>query len=169
MGFIFDGESVTMAAMDSRTLARLCRESAENKKAENVVVLDVRKLTQVTDYFVFATASSVPHVRAIVDEISEKLREEHHTRPLAVDGANNSSWIVIDFVSVIVHVMRAETRQRYDIEGLWSDAPRLKTAHESAAAAVKAPKAAKPTTATTNARKKKTVVRKPSAKKTAGK
>lgn len=162
MGFIFDGESVTMSAMDSRTLARLCRESAENKKAENVVVLDVRKLTQVTDYFVFATANSVPHVRAIVDEISEKLREEHHTRPLAVDGANNSSWIVIDFASVIVHVMRAETRQRYDIEGLWSDAPKLKHTHEAAPTTLKQ----RPITATTNSKKKKTVVKKPSAKKT---
>jgi len=118
--------------MDSRLLARLCREFAENKKAENVVVLDVRKLTQVTDYFVFATGGSVPHVRAIVDEISEKLRETHHTRALAVDGASNSSWIVIDYASVIVHVMREEIRRHYDLESLWSDAPKVKPARASA-------------------------------------
>ena len=128
MGFIFEAGSVILNEMDSRILSRLCRELAENKKAENVVVLDVRKLTQVTDCFVFATGSSVPHVRAIVDEIDEKLRVEHHVRPQAVVGAVNSSWIVIDYGSVIVHVMREETRQKYDLESLWSDAPKVKLA-----------------------------------------
>jgi ribosome-associated protein len=128
MGFIFEAGSVILNEMDSRILSRLCRELAENKKAENVVVLDVRKLTQVTDYFIFATGTSVPHVRAIVDEIDEKLRVEHHVRPQAVDGAINSSWIVIDYGSVIVHVMREETRQKYDLESLWSDAPKVKLA-----------------------------------------
>jgi ribosome-associated protein len=147
MGFIFEAASVTINAMDSRILARLCREFAENKKAENVVVLDVRKLTQVTDYFVFATGSSVPHVRAIVDEINEQLREVHHTRPLAVDGANNSSWIVVDYSSVIVHVMREEIRQHYDLESLWSDAPKIKPAQKSVKSI-------------STGKKKKTVVRK---------
>ena len=141
-----------MGAMDSRILARLCREFAENKKAENVVVLDVRKLTQVTDYFVFATGNSVPHVRAIVDEISEKLRDEHHTRPLAVDGANNSTWIVVDLSAVIVHVMREETRRHYDIESLWSDAPQIKPVYKSVKKV-------------STGKKKKTVVKKAAVKK----
>lgn len=148
-----------MGVMDSRILARLCRDFAENKKAENVVVLDVRKLTQMTDYFVFATGSSVPHVRAIVDEITEKLRDVHHTRARAVDGVISSSWIVIDYSDVIVHVMREETRQHYDIEGLWSDAPKVKPARASVPPALK-----EATTPSTTAKKKKT-----GAKKTSGK
>ena len=154
-----------MRAMDSRTLARLCREFAENKKAENVVVLDVRKLTQMTDYFVFATGSSVPHVRAIVDEITEKLRDVHHTRARAVDGIISSSWIVIDYSDVIVHVMREETRQHYDIEGLWSDAPKVKPAPASVPPALKEARTSTKTAKTAKPAKKK----KPAVKKTPAK
>jgi ribosome-associated protein len=112
--------------MDSRKLARLCLALAENKKAEDLVILDVRKLSAITDYFVIATGTSEPHLRAIMDEITEKLKEEHGLRPHAVDGSLQTSWVVLDFQDVIVHVMRHETRQRYDLEGLWGDAPRVK-------------------------------------------
>ena len=72
--------------MDSRKLALLCRELADNKKAEDIVILDVRELSSVTDYFVIAAGTSEPHLRAIVDEISDRLREDHGLRPRAVDG-----------------------------------------------------------------------------------
>src|SRR6185369_5840379 len=72
--------------MDSRKLALLCRELADNKKAEDIVVLDVREVSSVTDYFVIASGSSEPHLRAIVDEILDKLRDEHDLRARAVDG-----------------------------------------------------------------------------------
>lgn len=112
--------------MDSRKLALLCRDLAENKKAENVVVLDVRKLSSVTDYFVIASGSSEPHLRAIVDEITQKLRDEHGLRPRAIDGQTQTPWRVLDYFDVIVHVMRAEVREKYDLESLWGDAPRVK-------------------------------------------
>src|SRR5207237_2773323 len=70
--------------MDSRKLALLCRELAENRKAENTVILDVRELSSVTDYFVLASGTSEPHLRAIVEEITDKLREEHNVRPRAM-------------------------------------------------------------------------------------
>jgi len=116
--------------MDSRKLARLCREFAENKKAENIVVLDVRKLSSVTDYFVIASGTSEPHLRAIVDEITERLREEHNIRPRAVDGTVHAAWVVLDYFDVIVHAMRHDIRERYDLEGLWGDAPRVKPARK---------------------------------------
>ena len=94
--------------MDSRKLARLCREFADNKKAENIVILDVRKLSSVTDYFVIASGTSEPHLRAIVDEITDRLREEHGVRPRAVDGTVHGAWVVLDFFDVIVHVMRQD-------------------------------------------------------------
>ncbi len=112
--------------MDSRTLARLCRDFADNKKAENIVILDVHKLSSVTDYFVIATGTSEPHLRAIVDEVTEKLRNEHEIRPFRVDGKVQGAWVVMDFFDVIMHVMRAETREHYDLESLWGDAKKVK-------------------------------------------
>ncbi len=112
--------------MDSRKLALLCRELADNKKAENIVVLDVHELSSVTDYFVIASGTSEPHLRAIVDEVRDRLREEHDVRPRAVDGTITAAWIVLDFFDVIVHVMRHDLRERYDLEALWGDAPQVK-------------------------------------------
>ena len=112
--------------MDSRKLALLCREFADNKKAENIVILDVRKLSSVTDYFVITSGTSEPHLRAIVDEITDKLREEHGVRPHAVDGAIHTAWVVLDYFDVIVHVMRRDMREHYDLDGLWGDAQRVK-------------------------------------------
>jgi ribosome-associated protein len=112
--------------MDSKTLAGLCRDYADNKKAENIVVLDVRDLSSVTDYFVIASGTSEPHLRAIVDEITDRLRDEHDLRPLRKDGSMQGAWVVLDFFDVIVHVMRADARERYDLEGLWGDAARVK-------------------------------------------
>jgi len=112
--------------MDSRKLALLCRELADNKKAEDIVILDVRELSSVTDYFVIASGSSEPHLRAIVDEITDQLREDHDLRPNAVDGTLKAAWVVLDYFDVIVHVMRQDVRERYDLETLWGDAPRIR-------------------------------------------
>ena len=112
--------------MDSKRLALLCRGLAENKKAENIVILEVRSVSSVTDYFVIATGTSEPHLRAIVDEVTEKLRDEYDCRPRAIDGTLHTAWIVLDYFDVIVHVMRADVREHYDLEGLWGDAPRLR-------------------------------------------
>jgi ribosome-associated protein len=112
--------------MDAKKLAQLCWEYADNKKAENIVVLDVRKLSSVTDYFVICSGTSEPHLRAISDEISTRLREDQGLRPRAVDGTLQTAWIVMDFFDVIVHVMRQDVREKYDLEALWGDAPRVK-------------------------------------------
>jgi ribosome-associated protein len=112
--------------MDSRKLALLCRDLADNKKAEDIVILDVREISSVTDYFVIVSGSSEPHLRAIVDEIRESLREEQDLRPKAIDGTLQAAWVVLDYFDVIVHVMRSDLRLRYDLETLWGDAPRVK-------------------------------------------
>ena len=111
--------------MDSKKLALLCRELADNKKAENLLVLDVRKLSSVTDYFVIASGTSQPHLRAIVEEISGRLRDDHGLRPARSEGTTGGNWVVLDYFDVIVHVMHAETRMRYDLEGLWGDAKKV--------------------------------------------
>jgi ribosome-associated protein len=114
--------------MESNKLALLCRELADNKKAENIVVLDVRKLSSVTDYFVIASGTSQPHLRAIVEEISGKLRDDYDLRPSRSEGATTGNWVVLDYFDVIVHVMHSETRKHYDLEGLWGDARPVKPA-----------------------------------------
>ncbi|HEY2329552.1 MAG TPA: ribosome silencing factor [Verrucomicrobiae bacterium] len=111
--------------MDSKKLAQLCRDFADNKKAENIVVIDVRRLSSVTDFFVIASGTSQPHLRAIVEEIAGRLRDEHGLRPARTDGGSTGSWVVLDYFDVIVHVMHAETRARYDLEGLWGDAKKV--------------------------------------------
>ena len=119
--------------MDSKRLALLCRAFADNKKAENIVILDVRELSSVTDYFVIASGTSEPHLRAIVDEVTDRLLEEHGLRPRAVDGTFQTAWVVLDYFDVILHVMRPDARDRYDLETLWGDAPRIKTRARKAA------------------------------------
>ena len=103
--------------MDSKKLALLCREFADIKKAEDLVVLD---------FFVITSGTSEPHLRAILDEITDRLREDHGIRPRAVDGTAHGAWVVLDFFDVIVHIMRTDVRERYDLESLWGDAPRVK-------------------------------------------
>ncbi|MBE7501281.1 MAG: ribosome silencing factor [Verrucomicrobiales bacterium] len=112
--------------MDSKQLAQRCRQLAENRKAEKVVVLDVRKLSSVTDFFVIATGLNEPHVRAIVEEVTEKLVEEAALRPRAQDGSWKQNWVALDYFDVIVHVMRPEARSLYALESLWNDAPRVR-------------------------------------------
>ena len=114
--------------MDSKKLALLCRDFADNKKAENITVLDVRKLSSVTDFFVIVTGTSQPHLRAIFEEIHSRLRDEHDLRPVRSEGSTGGNWVVLDYFDVIVHVMHTEARQRYDLEGLWGDAKPVKPA-----------------------------------------
>jgi len=121
--------------MDSRKLALLCRELADNKKAEDITILDVREVSSVTDYFVIAAGTSEPHLRAIVDEIVEELKADYDLRPNAIDGTFHGAWVVLDYFDVIVHVMRQDMRERYDLETLWGDAPRVKPRKRAAAKA----------------------------------
>jgi ribosome-associated protein len=119
--------------MDSRKLALLCRELAGNKKAEDIVILDLRELSSVTDYFVIASGTSEPHLRAIVEEITDKLRDEHDRRPRAIDGTFQAAWVVLDYFDAIIHIMRQDVRERYDLETLWGDAPRVRARKRQAA------------------------------------
>jgi ribosome-associated protein len=111
--------------MDSKKLALLCRKLAENKKAENAVILDVRKVSSVTDYFVIVSGANEPHLRAIATEIADALRRDYQLRPRAIDGGVRGAWQVLDYSDVILHIMRPDVREKYDLESLWGDAPRV--------------------------------------------
>jgi ribosome-associated protein len=151
--------------MDSKQLALLCRELADNKKAENTVILDVSKVSSVTDFFVITSGSTEPHIRAIVTEITDRLRQEHQLRPRAVEGDIRTPWQVIDYFDVIVHVMRTDVRHKYDLEGLWGDAPRIGAAEPEKPKVARIVKPRKTVNKTPAAAGSKPRTRKPSTKK----
>jgi ribosome-associated protein len=94
------------------------------RKAENVVVLDVRKLTSYTDAFIIASGRSNRQVSAIGQHISTELKK-HGIKPFSVDGLEEGKWVLLDYGDVIIHVFYDETRRFYDLEGLWADARRV--------------------------------------------
>ncbi|MDI9401031.1 MAG: ribosome silencing factor [Limisphaerales bacterium] len=111
--------------MNSRQLVLTCMELADNRKAENIVALDVRKLTSVADYFVICTGLSESHLKAIINEIEDQVFKIHRIHPRCMDGMIGTNWVVLDYGDVIVHVMRADTRLHYDLESFWGDARQL--------------------------------------------
>ncbi len=94
------------------------------KKAQDIEVLDIRELTTMADYFVICTGSSTTQIKALSDELDEKLSREDGIRPLGKEGFSTAYWILMDYDSVIVHIFSGETREFYSIEHLWSDAKR---------------------------------------------
>ena len=111
--------------LTSVKLAKLCREIALDKKAEDALILDVRVVSSITDFFVICTGTSEPHLKAIADEIARRLRDEG-IRPRHREGFPPSRWIVLDYNDVLVHIFHPELRQRYTLEQLWGDAKRVK-------------------------------------------
>ena len=110
-----------------KELALKCSQLADARKAEDIVILDMREVSTIADYFVIASATSDPHLRAIAGEIRDKAKEETGAAPKAIDGGMNAGWIVLDYFDVIVHVMREDTRETFDLESLWGDAPRVES------------------------------------------
>ncbi|MBV8483690.1 MAG: ribosome silencing factor [Verrucomicrobia bacterium] len=111
--------------MGPEELARQCAELAGDKKAEDIVILDLRGISSFTDYFVICSGTSEPHLKAVSSGIREGLHKDHGLSPLASEGSPNSQWIVIDYSDVLVHIFHSEKREFYALENLWSDAPRL--------------------------------------------
>lgn len=104
--------------------ARCFAEAALDKKAEDLVALDVRAVASFADTFIVATGSSDRHVRTIAEAIVERARELGE-KPLGVEGVEDGRWVLIDLGDVIVHVFVREVREHYDLERLWSDAAAL--------------------------------------------
>lgn len=92
----------------------------ESKKAIDINVIDVNQVTILADAFVVCSGTSVPHVKALVDELEEKL-EEMGVRPLRKEGYSTARWILLDFGNVVVHVFHRDEREYYDLDSLWED------------------------------------------------
>jgi len=108
--------------LDSHELARLVGKFALDKRAVDTVILDLRELTTVTDYFVICSGTADIHVKAIAEHIREGLRQEDQ-RPWHIEGLSYGTWVLMDYIDVVVHVFHQEKREFYGLERLWGDAP----------------------------------------------
>jgi len=107
-----------------RDMVYFAGECCLEKKAEDVVVLDLFKVTDVTDYFLIAGGYTDIHVRAVADHVIESLRKHFAISPWHVEGMENGRWVLVDYVDFVVHVFQPETRDFYQLERLWTDAGR---------------------------------------------
>ncbi len=111
-------------SLEALELARRATELAAEKQAEDVLLLDLRRSCNFTDYFVLCTATSEPQVKAVVEELAETLPREG-SRLLHSEGIASSGWVLLDFGDVVVHVFAPEQREFYDLEELWREATPL--------------------------------------------
>ena len=107
-------------------LVQLCVDCAKEKLAENVVTLSIGPVSSIADYFVIASANSEPQLRAVADFIERRVRETFHIHAASSSESSEGGWLLLDFGNVIVHVMTPEMRSRYNLEGLWGDADKLR-------------------------------------------
>ena len=106
--------------MNSLTLAKRAAEILEDKKALKINVIGIERISSLADYFVIAHGTSSVHVRALTDELEEKLRAEGADAP-RIEGHHGGSWILLDYGSVVIHVFTPEAREFYDLDRLWAD------------------------------------------------
>ncbi|MBW2268757.1 MAG: ribosome silencing factor [Deltaproteobacteria bacterium] len=113
-----------MSELTAIEKARVAAKAGLDRKARDPVVLDVREVVSFADAFVFLTGGSNRQVRAIAEAIQQALKQRDE-RPLGVEGLDDGRWVLMDWNDVIVHIFQPEVREHYDLERLWSDAPRV--------------------------------------------
>jgi ribosome-associated protein len=111
--------------VDSETVARLMAEIADAKKAEDIGALDMRSLVSYTDYLVVCTARNERLAKAIQDDVYLRLKRDYGWLPANVEGEGEGGWILMDYLDCVLHVFVPEMRERYRLEVLWAEAPRL--------------------------------------------
>lgn len=133
------GETTPAAAepLDERVVTAL--HAAADKKANGLVVLDLRAVASFTDFFVIVGGTNVRQVQAVADEVVERVRREHKSKPARVEGYNSAEWVLLDYGDFIVHVFEEKARRFYDLERLWRDAARVPLPPELAGSAAPAP------------------------------
>ncbi len=117
---------------DPQELARLAARAASSKQGEATVILDLRELLTITDYFVITSGTSDRQVSTLAEEIVRAMKE-NGVRPVREERDAQARWVLLDFVDVVVHVFRQEERDYYRLENLWGDAPRLEWDEEAKA------------------------------------
>lgn len=115
-----------MAKIDFLDMAKKAAKIADDKKAVKTIILDVRSLTAIANYFVITTAESAPQINAVCSEIEKTFKEEGIT-VVRREGVSSATWRVLDYGGLVVHVMAPQTRELYNLEKLWNDAKIVKT------------------------------------------
>jgi ribosome-associated protein len=110
---------------------RLALHAAGEKKAHDLVVLDLREVASFTDYFLLASGTNVRQVQAIADEVQEQLRKRLGVKPARVEGYKSAEWVLLDYGDFIFHVFEEKSRRFYDLERLWRDAARVELPEEN--------------------------------------
>ena len=110
--------------MTSKEMALACAEAANEKKARDILLMDLQGISLIADHFVICTGNNHIQVQAISDNIEEKLKEKG-TPPLRIEGYKDGRWVLMDFGSAIVHIFQEEERQYYNLERLWGDAEKI--------------------------------------------
>jgi len=115
-----------------REWARTAAKAASAKGGEDTVIIDVGPILAITDAFVVTSGRNTRQVKTIAEEVEARLKADGGIRPLRVEGLGDSQWILLDYGDIVVHVFLDETRAYYDLERLWSDAPRVTWEDEAA-------------------------------------
>ena len=118
--------------MQTEQLVELAIAALEDLKAQDIVVIDVREKTSITDVMVIATGSSGRQVKSLADNVLEKVKEQG-VRPIGSEGLDGGEWALLDLGDVVVHVMQVATRQFYDLERLWQGAEQSRAQHQDPA------------------------------------
>lgn len=114
----------------NKKIINLIPELLQAKKAKDIMVMDVKKITTMTDFFVICTSESNPQTKALREYTYKELRKLGY-RPLNMEGSEDSGWIVLDYFNIIIHIFSKEQREYYQIERLWGDAKIMKVKNES--------------------------------------
>ncbi len=109
-------------AIQGEELALACAKAANDIKAENIRVWDMRGVSNLTDFMIVCSGSSMPQLRAILRDVAGQVEEEHGAKPANSEGKADTRWVVLDYIDVMVHVMHDELRDFYGLEDLWKDA-----------------------------------------------
>ena len=104
---------------------QLAIKCAADKKAFDIVALDLRSIASFTEFFIIATGANQRQVQAIADEINEQLKKQLSTRPVRIEGYNSADWVLLDYGDFVVHIFNGESREFYDLARLWRDARRV--------------------------------------------
>jgi ribosome-associated protein len=118
---------------DVRSRSILAARAAAAKNGADTLVLEVGPIIGITDIFVITSGRNVRQVKTIAEEVEKKLKDEGHPGPIRTEGLHDASWVLLDYGDFVVHVFLEETRDFYNLDRLWADAPRLEW-DESAAA-----------------------------------
>jgi ribosome-associated protein len=113
-------------------LAKIAATAADDKKATDILVLDLTGKSDVCDYFVICTVANNPMMDAVVEEIEEKVRINCQEKPLSIEGRAGATWLLVDYGAVVIHVFREESRDFYRLERLWGDAAHVRLDLEGA-------------------------------------